>query len=263
MTLNHIFDPLTQVVEVHGDRNDDRSHFLPSYLHSFSILPIDAVILRTRKTGATLAARTIMHHFVTKHIAVDAEVIFARLTLVPARLTSTLRSPSSFHCSTRSTMFRWRHGWESSQAAEALRAPLLSCAGPRYLDPVPEREEVVVRSSEMCRENECEIARRTRGGKIADLRLAATAQIATSGEVTVASTERSLFLDYARRKAHHQQCRFIPFLRFSICCADDGWCGDGHEDLAVVDLINGDVVGVVIPRVGLVADLRAYVHLGG
>jgi hypothetical protein len=63
-----------------------RRHF-----HRVSI-PVRMLFRRSRQMRITLAPRTIMHNLMAENIAINAEMVLASLTLVPARLAGALGS---------------------------------------------------------------------------------------------------------------------------------------------------------------------------
>lgn len=109
----------------------------------------------------TLASRAIVHHFVAKDIAVNAEVVLAALTLIPAAFACAF---SALRSGIRLIVFgaicdllrRWNRR-KIGKATEALHAALLPCSLPRHLCPVSEGEEMVVRSGQMSRQDQCKV----------------------------------------------------------------------------------------------------------
>lgn len=170
------------------------------HLHGFAVhmpIPIRLLDFRPGQMRAALAPGAIVHDLVAKDIAVDAEVVLARLALVPARLAGALGA-------LRQTAVRALvRGRERRQAAEALRRVLLARALPGDFDPVAQREEVVVGAGEVRGEDEGEVAGRAGRGQVADFGAAARAQVAAARELAVAGAEGCFVFCHARGEAHH------------------------------------------------------------
>ena len=88
------------------------------HFHRFPI-PI-RMILRSRQVRVTLASRTVVHNLVTEHITINAEMILASLTLIPAGLAGAF-STFGAHCITRAAVGAVGGRRERRQAAETLR----------------------------------------------------------------------------------------------------------------------------------------------
>ena len=113
----------------------------------------------------------------------------------------------------------------------------------------------------MSGQNQGQVARRTGGGKIADFGLAPTAQISASRQIAVTGAQIGLGLDDARRESHLEKRRLIASHGFGIGGASDGRRCDGHQQLAEVHFVRGDIVAIRVAGVGLLAYFGTDVHL--
>ena len=84
---------------------DAPEEVIPSVMSNVGVTLVDslrssaiALFLNTGQVSTALATRAIMNDFVTEHVAVDAEMIMACLTLISATLAGTL-SPFGFRIS--------------------------------------------------------------------------------------------------------------------------------------------------------------------
>jgi len=204
-----------------------------------------------------------MQHLMTRNIAINAKVVPARLALIPTRLRRPLRplTPRT-PLPVLSPIRLRRHRRKRRQTAKTLHTTLLPRTGPRDFDPIAEREEVVVRSRQVRGEDERKVAGRARGREGADFGFAATAQVASPGEIPMAGTQRGFLFHDPRWETHHEQRGLILFLRFGVRSAENGRSGNGHELLSVVYFIHSDAVVALIATIGLAADFRADVHAG-
>ena len=123
---------------------------------------------------------------------------------------------------------------------------------------------MVVASREMRAQDKGEIACRTDGGEAADFAAAAGAEISFPRGFAVAGAEcRSGFYG-AGWEAHHEE-RALPGIVFCGRLSSGRGCGCAHEEVAVVLLVEGDVVGLGRRQggVGACGDGEADGYLGG
>ena len=105
---------------------------------------------------------------------------------------------------------------------------------------------MVVRTSKMGGENQRKVARRTGGREVADFGFASTAKVATSSKIAVTGAKRWGLLNDPRGKAHHEKSCGVEFLCFRIGSPYDRRCGDSHEELPKVNLVQRHTVAAII-----------------
>lgn len=114
----------------------------------------------------------------------------------------------------------------------------------------------MVAAGEVRREDEREAARGASRWKCAHLGAALRAQVAAAGEGAVAGADGGRVLDDARREAHFEQRGRVAW-RCRGRLADDGRRGGGEEEVAEVELVDGDAVDGLVAAVGAGADFLA------
>lgn len=145
-----------------------------------------------------------MYSLMRKNVAIDAEMIAADLTSIPATFTDTLdflRLLGLPRC--LSIQFRFwdlREGGETGVTSLRLRG-----LRPRNFDPVPQGKEMMIRACQVRGENECQAANWAFGGKTADFAFASGTKISATAKLAVAGA-KGHSLPSTRRsgwKAHH------------------------------------------------------------
>lgn len=205
-----------------------------------------------------------MNDFMGKHVAVDAKVMAALLACVAAALADThafglgpglvlglVRPVGNDGVAVLGNL------WKGTQTRETGHgSPSLS---PRHLDPVPQREQMVVRSGQMRGENERQATGRTLGRQTAHAGGAPRADVPFADGLAVTGTETDApaWGQRAGREPHHQQTGRALFLG-----SRHGGRGAGHEQVPEVHLVHGDAILPVVSGIGTRAQLGADGHLG-
>ena len=103
---------------------------------------------------------------------------------------------------------------------------------------------MVVGAGEVGGEDESEAAGGTRGGEVADFALAAGAEIAAACGPGVAGAEGLEGFDDAGGESHHEEraLRFGCRVGCRVRRCGRGRCCGGHNELAIVLLIQGNIV---------------------
>lgn len=145
---------------------------------------------------------------------------------------------------------------ERGQAGETSRG--LAGLRPRHLDPVLEREEMVVRASQVRGEDQGQAADRAVGWQAADLAAASRALVPASTQLAVARAETHAFVcsGNPRREAHHQE-RGLRLLRVSR----DRRGRQGHKQFPKMLLVQRNVVVASVACIGTRTDFRQDLHL--
>lgn len=151
----------------------------------------------SRCAGVTLAPRAVVDNFVRKNVAVDAEVVAAHLTSVPATLADALDLVACVLLGKLPCLasgFRWFG--ERRQAG--ITSDRLVGLAPRDFDPVTKGEQMMVGSCKMSRENQGQAARGTLCWQAAHLGRTSCTEVSVSARLVVACTQADRIFPVAR-----------------------------------------------------------------
>lgn len=153
------------------------------HLISYSI-PIQSLLLH----NPTLTPRAIMHNLMRKYIAINTEMALANRTLISAT-NANANSHGGFGSLLRLAGNQLRHPRKPNTTRKAAGASLPRRAAPGHLDPIHQREEVVVGAGEVGGEDEGEPAAGAGGRQGADFCVAAATKVAGARGFGVAGAE--------------------------------------------------------------------------